>query len=317
MPRNVSAGKGGVGKTSVAAATALRCAELGHRTIVISTDAAHSLADSLDASSAPSPRRWRPTSGARRWTSTTRWRRTGAPCRSTCSSVLSWRGVDGWWPRRWPSSRAWRSWPACCGSSTSRCRRVRHHHRGLRAHRRDAALALLPGGGRWYLDRSSPSSARRCRWCARSSAPSPGHAVARRRALRRRSSDLISELDRMNELLSDPQTVIGAPGAEPGEDGDQGGAAHLHLPEPVRLHTDAVVSNRASRTTSATTTSTRGREPGAPTGPGGRSFSPLPICACRCSSRRWWAARCCGAWPRRCSARTTRASVLLRGQTPT
>ncbi len=41
-------GKGGVGKTSVAAATALRCAELGHKTIVLSTDAAHSLADSFD-----------------------------------------------------------------------------------------------------------------------------------------------------------------------------------------------------------------------------------------------------------------------------
>ncbi len=41
-------GKGGVGKTSVSAATALRCAKLGYRTIAISTDAAHSLADSLD-----------------------------------------------------------------------------------------------------------------------------------------------------------------------------------------------------------------------------------------------------------------------------
>lgn len=41
-------GKGGVGKTSVATATALRCAELGHPTIVISTDNAHSLGDSLD-----------------------------------------------------------------------------------------------------------------------------------------------------------------------------------------------------------------------------------------------------------------------------
>ena len=41
-------GKGGVGKTTVAAATALRCAELGHRTIVLSTDPAHSLADALD-----------------------------------------------------------------------------------------------------------------------------------------------------------------------------------------------------------------------------------------------------------------------------
>jgi arsenite-transporting ATPase len=42
-------GKGGVGKTSVAAATAMRCAQLGHRTMVISTDPAHSLGDSFDA----------------------------------------------------------------------------------------------------------------------------------------------------------------------------------------------------------------------------------------------------------------------------
>jgi arsenite-transporting ATPase len=41
-------GKGGVGKTSVAAATALRAARLGHRTLVMSTDAAHSLGDSFD-----------------------------------------------------------------------------------------------------------------------------------------------------------------------------------------------------------------------------------------------------------------------------
>ncbi len=41
-------GKGGVGKTSVSAATALRSAALGHKTIVISTDAAHSLSDSLE-----------------------------------------------------------------------------------------------------------------------------------------------------------------------------------------------------------------------------------------------------------------------------
>ena len=41
-------GKGGVGKTTVAAATALRCAQMGQRTLVVSTDIAHSLADSLD-----------------------------------------------------------------------------------------------------------------------------------------------------------------------------------------------------------------------------------------------------------------------------
>ena len=41
-------GKGGVGKTTTAAATALRCAQMGYRTLVVSTDIAHSLADSLD-----------------------------------------------------------------------------------------------------------------------------------------------------------------------------------------------------------------------------------------------------------------------------
>jgi arsenite-transporting ATPase len=41
-------GKGGVGKTSVAAATAIKAARMGYRTIAISTDQAHSLADSFE-----------------------------------------------------------------------------------------------------------------------------------------------------------------------------------------------------------------------------------------------------------------------------
>ncbi len=41
-------GKGGVGKTSTSAATAYRLSELGYRTILMSTDSAHSLGDSLE-----------------------------------------------------------------------------------------------------------------------------------------------------------------------------------------------------------------------------------------------------------------------------
>src|SRR5215469_3242702 len=44
-------GKGGVGKTSLAAATGVRLAELGYRTLVMSVDPAHSLADSFDLES--------------------------------------------------------------------------------------------------------------------------------------------------------------------------------------------------------------------------------------------------------------------------
>ncbi|MDY7007343.1 MAG: TRC40/GET3/ArsA family transport-energizing ATPase [Cyanobacteriota bacterium] len=52
-------GKGGVGKTSVAAATGLRCAEFGHKTLVLSTDPAHSLADSFDLEMSHEPRKVR------------------------------------------------------------------------------------------------------------------------------------------------------------------------------------------------------------------------------------------------------------------
>lgn len=41
-------GKGGVGKTSIAAATAVKSAEQGNKTLIVSTDPAHSLGDSFD-----------------------------------------------------------------------------------------------------------------------------------------------------------------------------------------------------------------------------------------------------------------------------
>lgn len=49
-------GKGGVGKTSVAAATALKASRSGKKVLVMSTDPAHSLADAFDAPIGPSPR---------------------------------------------------------------------------------------------------------------------------------------------------------------------------------------------------------------------------------------------------------------------
>lgn len=49
-------GKGGVGKTSVATASALACARSGRRTLLMSTDPAHSLADSLDTELDATPR---------------------------------------------------------------------------------------------------------------------------------------------------------------------------------------------------------------------------------------------------------------------
>jgi arsenite/tail-anchored protein-transporting ATPase len=49
-------GKGGVGKTSVAAATALKASLAGKKVLVMSTDPAHSLADVFDTTIGPDPR---------------------------------------------------------------------------------------------------------------------------------------------------------------------------------------------------------------------------------------------------------------------
>ena len=48
-------GKGGVGKTTIAAATAVRSAAAGLRTLVMSTDPAHSLGDSFEVQIGSTP----------------------------------------------------------------------------------------------------------------------------------------------------------------------------------------------------------------------------------------------------------------------
>jgi arsenite-transporting ATPase len=88
-------GKGGVGKTTAAAATALRCSEAGLRTIVLSTDPAHSLADAFDIDLGPlaSPiteRLWGQQLDAQErmeesWHDIQHWLR----------EVFAWAGVDG------------------------------------------------------------------------------------------------------------------------------------------------------------------------------------------------------------------------------
>ncbi|MFB0565628.1 MAG: ArsA family ATPase [Candidatus Aminicenantaceae bacterium] len=50
-------GKGGVGKTTLAAATALLSAKKGYKTLIISTDAAHSLSDSFEIQLSNTPKK--------------------------------------------------------------------------------------------------------------------------------------------------------------------------------------------------------------------------------------------------------------------
>ncbi|MBW2733231.1 MAG: ArsA family ATPase [Deltaproteobacteria bacterium] len=59
-PVMLFSGKGGVGKTTLAAATAVRLARSGSRVLVVSTDPAHSLSDAFDQPLGPTPRELEP-----------------------------------------------------------------------------------------------------------------------------------------------------------------------------------------------------------------------------------------------------------------
>ena len=87
-------GKGGVGKTSVAAATAVLCAQRGLRTLVVSTDIAHSLADALDQPVGPTPREIAPNLWAHEPDVFFNISRYWKTIQSYFSSLFAWGGLD-------------------------------------------------------------------------------------------------------------------------------------------------------------------------------------------------------------------------------
>jgi arsenite-transporting ATPase len=87
-------GKGGVGKTTLAAASAVQCAELGYRTIIVSTDAAHSLGDSFDQAIGPQPTQLAPNLWAQEIDVVYQMENYWGTIRSWFSGILALRGVD-------------------------------------------------------------------------------------------------------------------------------------------------------------------------------------------------------------------------------
>jgi arsenite-transporting ATPase len=95
MPRILLyTGKGGVGKTSVAAATALLCAERGYRTIVFSTDIAHSLSDALNIRLGPEPVQIGPNLWGQEPDVFYNVQRYWQTIQTYMSNLFSWHGLD-------------------------------------------------------------------------------------------------------------------------------------------------------------------------------------------------------------------------------
>ena len=95
MPRVLLfTGKGGVGKTTCAAATALACARRGQRTLVLSTDPAHSLADAVDRPLGPEPRSLAPDLDAMEVDLYYSMRKYWGNMRELVRAVLRFQGAD-------------------------------------------------------------------------------------------------------------------------------------------------------------------------------------------------------------------------------
>jgi arsenite/tail-anchored protein-transporting ATPase len=87
-------GKGGVGKTTVAAATAVRAAEAGLRTIVCSTDPAHSLADAFDVALGDRPAAIDERLFGQQLNARVRFEEAWNDVRRYLVDVLDWAGAD-------------------------------------------------------------------------------------------------------------------------------------------------------------------------------------------------------------------------------
>ncbi len=88
-------GKGGVGKTSISAATAIRSAQMGHRTIVVSTDPAHSLGDSFDQIIGPEPGQLAPNLWAQEIDLLHQMEQNWGAVQQYLAALFAWRGMDG------------------------------------------------------------------------------------------------------------------------------------------------------------------------------------------------------------------------------
>jgi arsenite/tail-anchored protein-transporting ATPase len=87
-------GKGGVGKTSVAAATALAAARSGRKVLVMSTDPAHSLSDAFDAEVGPDPKEMASGLWAQEMDYTAMLEENWAEIRDYMSTLFEWQGAD-------------------------------------------------------------------------------------------------------------------------------------------------------------------------------------------------------------------------------
>ena len=276
-------GKGGVGKTSVAAATARRCAAAGLRTIVLSTDPAHSLSDSLEAELGADPT----PAGDRLWGQEVQaqdeMERHWDAVQSWLGELLADRGVDA-------ISAEELTVPPGMDELFSLLQIKRHHEPASY----DASSSTAPRPARRCdCSRSRTSRAGGSRRCF----PWEQRLVGAARPIARTILDvplpseavfddvqrLVRNLVAMNAILRDREHASIRLVMNPDRMVDQGGDAHVHLPEPLRLP-DRRRGRQPRLPRRASTAATSGRGASASASSSGavrEGFSPVPVLTAR------------------------------------
>ena len=201
----VYTGKGGVGKTSVAAATGLLAAERGYRTIVLSTDAAHSLADSFDVPLGPEPTLIGPNLWGQESEVSHNIEKYWGTIQAYVSSVFQWRGLNEVMAEEMSvlpgmDELASLLWIA------------EHHDKGaydvivVDAAPTGETLRLLslPEVGKWWIEKIYPIQRR----IAQVTGPIVGRVIGMPMpgdAVYKAGEQLFGRLEHMHELLADPE----------------------------------------------------------------------------------------------------------------
>ena len=200
----VYTGKGGVGKTSVAAATALLAADRGHRTLVLSTDAAHSLADSFDRPIGPEPTSLAPNLWAQELDLFHNIDRYWGTIQRYVASLLTWRGLDE------VRAEEMSVLPGMDELASLLLIAEQHDRGAYDVIVVDAAptgetlrLLSLPEAGKWWLEKIYPIQRR----IAQLSGPLIGRLTGMplpEASVYRAGEELFGRLEHTHELLSDP-----------------------------------------------------------------------------------------------------------------
>lgn len=198
-------GKGGVGKTSVAAATAIRAAELGYRTIVLSTDAAHSLADSFDVAISPEPKRIASGLWAQEVDVYHELESHWGTVQAYAASVLSWRGVEEM------VAEEMTAFPGM-EELASLLEIVSHHDSGkydlvivdCAPTGETLRLLAVPDVARWWLEKIFPLERKAAQILRPVIQPLTGIPMPDDKVFDS-IKELLLQLDRMHKLLSDPE----------------------------------------------------------------------------------------------------------------